>query len=120
MGSRAALIIPVAARLAACGSQPPSAQAPVSPTSRLTSSPPPSITPGDAPEARFGAAMAYDEANETSVLFGGQGQSAYLSDTWTWNGQRWPQQPPTVSPTPRSRPGQVYSAHPHTDRQSGG
>jgi len=110
MGSRAALIIPVAALLAACGSQPPSAQAPVSPTSRLTSSPPPSITPGDAPEARFGAAMAYDEANETSVLFGGQGQSAYLSDTWTWNGQRWLQQRPTVSPPPRSGAGMVYSA----------
>lgn len=47
------------------------------------------------PEARNGAAMAYDEHLGRVVLFGGSGGPR--SDTWTWDGRRWEQleTPPT-------------------------
>jgi len=42
-----------------------------------------------APPRRRGTAMAYDEARSRVVLFGGDGESGRLSDTWEWNGRRW-------------------------------
>lgn len=42
--------------------------------------------------------MAYDAANGTVVLFGGQGRSTSLDDTWTWDGSVWSQAHPTTSP----------------------
>jgi hypothetical protein len=50
------------------------------------------------PPARTGAAMAYDAANRTVVLFGGQSKSRTLSDTWTWDGAAWTQAHPAASP----------------------
>lgn len=38
------------------------------------------------PPARTGAAIAYDGADGTVIMFGGQGKSASLGDTWTWDG----------------------------------
>src|SRR2546427_7456452 len=39
------------------------------------------------PSGRFGASMAYDEANHRVTLFGGQGpNNTYLGDTWVWSG----------------------------------
>lgn len=41
----------------------------------------------------MGSAMAYDEARDVTILFGGQigGQSGYTlgGDTWKWNGVQW-------------------------------
>ena len=53
-----------------------------------SSSSPPAWTqqsPAGSPSARYGAAMAYDKATGTAVLFGGQqiGDSSSLGDTWT-------------------------------------
>jgi hypothetical protein len=39
--------------------------------------------------ARGDASMAYDAANGAVVLFGGQGTSASLNDTWLWDGTIW-------------------------------
>jgi galactose oxidase-like protein len=58
-------------------------------------------TPGVAPSPRFGAAMAYDEARQQIVLFGGFDGSMYLADTWTWDGTTWTQQSPASSPSVR-------------------
>ena len=53
--------------------------------------------------ARFGAAVAYDEARGRIVMFGGMpiisGTAISLADTWEWDGARWlPRQPRTVPP----------------------
>ena len=40
--------------------------------------------PAAYPTAREGAAMAYDAATGTVVLFGGQLGTKMLDDTWTW------------------------------------
>lgn len=50
------------------------------------------------PSARTGAAMAYDAADQSIVLFGGQNRSRGLDDTWTWDGSAWTQQHPATSP----------------------
>jgi len=42
------------------------------------------------PGARWGAAMAYDDARQRLVLFGGLGkQSSVDRATWEWDGTRW-------------------------------
>jgi hypothetical protein len=50
------------------------------------------------PPARAGAAMAFDPANDTVVLFGGSGKSSTMRDTWVWNGSSWTQAHPSTSP----------------------
>jgi hypothetical protein len=56
------------------------------------------------PSTRFGAAMAYDPATKTTVLFGGTGGTTYqsegtlLNDTWEWNGSTWTVEHPSTSP----------------------
>ena len=42
--------------------------------------------------------MAYDAANGTVVLFGGEGRLGTLGDTWTWNGTTWTEQTPGDQP----------------------
>ena len=56
------------------------------------------------PPARMGAAMTYDAATKTVILFSGiRGDSSPpLTDTWTWDGCRWTQQTPPASPPGRS------------------
>ncbi len=50
------------------------------------------------PPARTDAAIAYDPANQSVVLFGGQGKSSTLHDTWIWNGSAWNHAHPATSP----------------------
>ncbi len=42
--------------------------------------------------------MAYDAANGSVVLFGGQTRSHTLNDTWIWDGSGWTQAHPATSP----------------------
>lgn len=65
------------------------------------------------PAARAGAAMAYDDATHTVVLFGGEGSSGDLSDTWTWDGSAWTQLHPTTAPTPRRDAAMAYDPVSH-------
>jgi hypothetical protein len=66
-------------------------------------------TPKDSPPPRAGAAMAYDPATRSVVLFGGTNvdftvfppKVEYLGDTWTWNGKDWTEQHPARSPGER-------------------
>jgi len=64
------------------------------------------------PQGRYGAAIAYDPANQTVVMFGG-----YLScgtcvgssnSTWIWNGTNWVKPSPATSPSPGSYEAMVF------------
>jgi hypothetical protein len=52
--------------------------------------------------------MAYDRTTGNLVLFGGNGNSGNLSDTWTWNGTAWAQQRPAASPPARLGASMAY------------
>jgi hypothetical protein len=58
------------------------------------------VTSTNTPPARFYSTMAYDAATGTLVLFGGNGVSGNIQDTWTWNGTTWTNvTAPTVTST---------------------
>jgi hypothetical protein len=77
------------------------------------------------PSARRGAALAFDETGNVTLLFGGGGfEGGLQSDTWAWNGTRWlqvggapatatpvPTKPPTAPPKPSSLPPCVESGN---------
>jgi hypothetical protein len=54
--------------------------------------------PAVRPPARAFAAMAYDAATSTMVLFGGETRSSLLGDTWTWDGTTWTPRTPAAHP----------------------
>ncbi|MFC4598673.1 cadherin-like beta sandwich domain-containing protein [Cohnella hongkongensis] len=55
------------------------------------------------PGKRKQAAMAFDPVSNSVILFGGQGQSGLLGDTWKWNGSVWTQVAGLPqSPSPRA------------------
>ena len=47
------------------------------------------LTPVNKPAPRSNAAMALDWTRQRIVLFGGQGASGLLGDTWEWDGLTW-------------------------------
>ncbi len=59
------------------------------------------LSPATSPSARLGPAMAYDPVSKKIVLFGGFG-TAYLNDTWTFDGTTWTKQHPSVAPPVRT------------------
>lgn len=55
------------------------------------------------PPRRGGAAMAYDEARQEAVLFGGgdpDDESSALGDTWVFDGELWTERAPDTAPPP--------------------
>ncbi len=66
--------------------------------------------PAAHPQQRAYAAMAYDAAGGTVVLFGGLGHAAIFGDTWTWDGTTWTKQAPATSPPARSDAAMAYDA----------
>jgi hypothetical protein len=64
------------------------------------------LTPSHIPPGRTWGNMAYDDATQQIVLYGGQsatptgGVLDLLSDTWTWDGTDWTQRAPATSPPP--------------------
>jgi hypothetical protein len=62
------------------------------------------------PPARSGAAMAYDAATGTAVLFGGTTFGHNLGDTWTWNGSTWTKQAPSARPPGLGGASMAYDA----------
>ena len=73
-------------------------------------------SPATSPAAREFAGMAYDEAREVTVLFGGSalvGPAGKQSpqdqaDTWTWDGKTWRLLHPAQSPPAMSSPAMAY------------
>src|SRR5262245_23099562 len=56
-------------------------------------------------------AIAYDDARQVVVLFGGtsvQEGTANRSDTWEWDGNRWNQRRPATSPVARTFHAMAY------------
>ena len=99
----------VAAALAACG------VAAACPSVALAgSSSAPDWTkqaPATHPPARWYAAMAYDAATGTAVLFGGVNvHGNTVSGTWTWDGTTWTQQHPATSPPALHAAAMAYDA----------
>jgi hypothetical protein len=70
------------------------------------------------PMPRSGAAIAYDQDRGVVVVFGGTADGTTpLGDTWTWDGTRWSQRHPAVSPPldafgPRTTPGRAPKPQP--------
>lgn len=55
------------------------------------------------PDARMGAAVAYDDGSGQMVLFGGQSRSsAPVDETWTWDGRSWTEARLATRPAPRT------------------
>ena len=46
------------------------------------------VSPATSPSARYSEAMATDPSGN-AVLFGGNGATLALGDTWLWNGTSW-------------------------------
>ena len=68
------------------------------------------LAPQVSPPARVDPAMAFDAANDTTVLFGGRSGSTLLGDTWTWNGSTWTAQDPANSPQPLESASMAYDS----------
>lgn len=63
---------------------------------------------GESPSSRIGAAMAYDAARSSVVLFGGNEGSTFLADTWERRGTAWTKRSPAVSPPARVGAAMAY------------
>jgi hypothetical protein len=91
----------------ACGQSPP--EGPTNPSPQPANAPPPSaghslvyashlgmviltnVGLGGGPGARYLTDLAYDERRNVVVLFGGDGPSGLLGDTWEFDGVTWRQ-----------------------------
>ncbi len=61
------------------------------------------------PATRAQASMAYDQASDQTVLFGGFDWGG-LGDTWDWDGHRWSELHPSSAPAQRAGPVLAYDA----------
>ena len=67
--------------------------------------------PVHSPPARSGAALAFDQARQVVVLFGGANAAGVvMNDTWTWNGTDWTQMSTPVSPPVRANHSMAYDS----------
>jgi hypothetical protein len=57
--------------------------------------------PKSSPIGRYNPALAYDSARDRVVLFGGRARTAYMNDTWEWDGTNWMQMNPANKPAAR-------------------
>ncbi len=55
--------------------------------------------------------MAYDEARDRVVLFGGVGLSGFVADTWEFDGQSWRDRTPANAPPGRVWAAMAYDSH---------
>ena len=67
------------------------------------------LGPGAKPGRAAHQSVALDPARQATLLFGGQGASGRLGDTWTWDGNEWTQAS-TSGPPPRFPSAIVYDA----------
>ncbi len=57
----------------------------------------------DAPPARAGGLLVYDEQRQYLLLCGGHGAAGYLQDQWLWQGDGWRQIFPVTLPPAQAR-----------------
>jgi len=60
------------------------------------------LFPPVSPPARAGHILEWDPVSKKVLLFGGQGASGLLNDTWTFSGSTWTKLGPTASPSART------------------
>jgi len=60
------------------------------------------VFPESVPPARSYCAMAYDPVSKKVLLFGGEGKTGNLNDTWAFDGSNWTQLAPAVAPPVRN------------------
>ena len=87
------------------------------PTGALAAAPTPEWslqTMSTSPSPRDGASMAYDPAIGKIVLFGGNVESGYSNETFTYNGSTWEEQ--TISTSPSAREGAAIAYDPATGK----
>lgn len=53
------------------------------------------------PPQRALSPLVYDAVHQQVVLFGGDQLNQLLSDTWTFDGQKWMEKKPSIAPAPR-------------------
>jgi N-acetylneuraminic acid mutarotase len=68
------------------------------------------LGPAASPAARYLHAMAYDAQSERVILFGGEGASGVMGDTWAYDGSTWTQMSPATAPSARRSHGMAYDA----------
>jgi hypothetical protein len=66
------------------------------------------LSPRMSPSARTYSAMAYDPVSKKVILFGGFDGSAYLNETWTFDGATWRQQKTFTAPSGRADPSMAF------------
>ena len=64
---------------------------------------------GQQPSGRSGQSMAYDTKRDQAVLFGGYDGTAYVADTWRWNGA-WSKANPSTPPPGRGGAAMVFDS----------
>ncbi len=69
-------------------------------------------TASSGPSARYDAAMVYDAATNTTLLFGGF-NGTELNETWSWNGSVWVKLSPATSPPALRGAAMVYDPATH-------
>jgi len=62
------------------------------------------------PLERTSASLAYDEAREEAILFGGWASGEFFGSTWKYNSLGWRQLFPQSTPSPRDGASMVYDA----------
>jgi hypothetical protein len=67
--------------------------------------------PANSPLQRHMYALAYDQAHNRTVLFGGYTPNGYIGDTWVYDGVNWTQMFPANSPSPRSGSGMAWDGN---------
>lgn len=67
-------------------------------------------TPKTSPPASGQGAIAFMDASNTAVLFGGITIEKWLDETWIWDGKTWQQAFPKHSPPARAKPTMAYDA----------
>jgi len=69
------------------------------------------VFPVDHPGARAKQAMAYDQARNKIVLFGGWDGKSVFNDTWEWDGKNWKNIKPNHRPTARCCHAMAYDVN---------
>ncbi len=72
------------------------------------------------PRLRAYASVSFDTFREQSVLFGGEGCSGLLADTWVSKGRGWREVHPSVSPSVRAWASMAYDPSRHVSVLFGG
>ena len=66
------------------------------------------LAPANAPSPRLAPMMAYDPVSQKIILFGGLSSTAYMNDTWTFDGTNWTQLNLGVAPPGRTSGNMTY------------